>query len=192
MISKHPIIFVIGKLLSDHLESVSEKFLGKVKFVFVGTDENELKNYSAGKKLIVNEGIRDFYVDDSILFLNQKEFDNLQKAILFLLGESTSMIVLFTAEDPLALSVTPMLVRASEETGTDPSFIAVKLQSHEDRVTTENLEFFLKNGYRLYMLEKNDGDFLLKANEEKSKNELLMNVINSLVKSFKQAELKNL
>ncbi|GAB1350129.1 hypothetical protein MASR1M107_23440 [Ignavibacteriales bacterium] len=192
MNSKQPVLFVIGQLLSEHIESIKEKLTDKMKIYFVGTDENELKKFSAGKKLIVNESIRDFYIDDSILFLNQKEFDNLHKAILYLCGDTTSMMVLFAIEDPLALSVTPLFARAADEKEIDPSFIAVKLHKNEDKVTSENLDFFLKNRYRLYLLERAMNDFSLKANEEKSKNELLMIVINSVVKSFKQAELNNL
>jgi len=77
------------------IEKMSSLLGQNVQIVFVGTEEEELKQYTSGKKLIVNEGIRDFYIDESILYLNQTEFDNLEKAITYLISGTKNLFVLF-------------------------------------------------------------------------------------------------
>jgi len=162
----------------------------KIDIVFAGTDEADLKNYTAGKKLIVNEGIRDFYTDDTILFINQKEFDDLKRAIGYLLKGHKAVYVVFMTGDPLSLAVSPMIAQEADELNIKTSFIGVKTEDEDKRVTEENLKYFLKNRYRLYIIDRINNEFSLHANEEDSRDELLIEVINSLVKRFKQAEKK--
>lgn len=190
MSSKTTTIFVIGQVLSVHFNDLAGTFGDKISVIFAGTDENDLKNYSSGKKLIVNEAIRDFYIDDSILFMNQKEFDDLKLAIEYLLKECKAVVVVFMTGDPLSLALTPMLAQASDKLGIDPSFVGVKTEQEDERVTGENLNYFLKNRYRLYLIEKIDNNYSLQANESGPTDELLKSVLNSVVKSFKQAEQK--
>jgi len=190
MNSKKKSVFVIGPRLSVHLNELAGNYGAGVSMIFAGTDETDLKKYTAGKKLIVNEAIRDFYIDESILFMNQKEFDDLRLAIEYLLNDHKSIIVVFMTGDPLSLALTPMLAQAADKLGIDPSFVGVKTEQEDDRVTGENLSYFLKNRYRLYLIEKIDNKYSLQANEEGPTDELLKSVINSVVKSFKQAEQK--
>lgn len=188
--SKKNILFVIGRELSLHVNEMGEDTGDKIDIVFAGTDEADLKNYTAGKKLIVNEGIRDFYTDDSILFINQKEFDDLKRAIGYLLKGHKAVYVVFMTGDPLSLAVSPMIAQEADELNIKTSFIGVKTEDEDKRVTEENLKYFLKNRYRLYIIDRINNEFSLHANEEDSRDELLIEVINSLVKRFKQAEKK--
>lgn len=190
MSSKKTLLFVIGQQLSVHFDEMGGTFGDRLNMIFAGTDEADLKRYSAGKKLIVNEGIRDFYIDDSILFLNQKEFDDLKRAIEYLLKDCGGVFAAFMTGDPLSLAVSPMLAQAADALGIEAGFVGVKTETEDPRVTEENLKYFLKNRYRLYLIEKIDKEFSLQANEEGSTDELLIQVINSIVKSFKQAEQK--
>lgn len=190
MSSKKTLLFVIGQQLSVHFNEMGGAFGDRLSMIFAGTDEADLKRYSAGKKLIVNEGIRDFYIDDSILFLNQKEFDDLKRAIEYLLKDCRGVFAAFMTGDPLALAVSPMLAQAADALGIEAGFIGLKTETEDPVVTEENLKYFLKNRYRLYLIEKNDKEYSLQANEEGSTDELLIKVINSIVKSFKQAEQK--
>jgi len=191
MIYKHPVLFVIGNSLSVIVDKMLSIPGQNVQLVFVGTDEEELKKYSSGKKLIVNEGIRDFYIDESILYLNQTEFDNLEKAITYLISGTKNLFVLFSLSDPLSLAITPILAQSAVRSKCDPSFIGVNMNnynSHEEKIANENINYFLKNRYRFYLIEKEGSNFSLQANEEKSSSELLDEIINSLVKNLKQAE----
>lgn len=190
MSSKKNILFVIGRELSLHVNEMGGDTGDKINIVFAGTDEADLRNYTAGKKLIVNEGIRDFYIDDSILFINQKEFDDLKRAIGYLLKGHKAVYVVFMTGDPLSLAVSPMIAQEADELNIKTSFIGVKTENEDKRVTEENLKYFLKNRYRLYIIDRINNEFSLQANEEDSRDELLIEVINSLVKSFKQAEKK--
>lgn len=191
MIYKHPVLFVIGNSLSVYVEKMAPALRQNTQIVFVGTDENELKQFSSGKKLIINEGIRDFYIDETILYLNQTEFDNLEKAIIYLISGTKNLFVLFSLSDPLSLAITPILAQSAGRSKCDPSFIAVNMKNYdslEEKIANENINYFLKNRYRFYLIEKEENNFSLQANEEKSKSELLDEIINSLVKNLKQAE----
>jgi hypothetical protein len=191
MIYKKPVLFVIGHSLSMLIEKMSSQIGQNTQIVFVGTDETELRTFSSGKKLIVNEGIRDFYIDETILYLNQTEFDNLEKAITYLISGTKNLFVLFSLSDPLSLAITPILAQSAGRSKCDPSFIAVNMNnglSHDEKIANENINYFLKNRYRLYLIEKEENNFSLQANEEKSNSELLDELINSLVKNLKQAE----
>jgi hypothetical protein len=195
MIYKKSLIFVIGKILSDTLEIVGAKKALNADVVFIGTDEGELKNYNSGKKLIVNKSIPDFYIDTSILFINQNEFENLGKAVVFLMKNKKRIFIIFEINDPLSLAVTPIIAQSVEKIDGDSCFIGFNLFNNSEtgvNVCEENLKYFLKNRYRLYLIEKEGKTFSLKANEENAKNEFLMSLIDSLVKEFKQADLSNL
>ncbi|KAB2907312.1 MAG: hypothetical protein LC102_06735 [Ignavibacteriales bacterium] len=188
MNSERTTLFVIGAKLSNCTENFVSSLPKGMSLVHVGTDPEELKQFSSGRKLIVNGGIRDFYTDDSVLFVNQKEFDNLLLAIEYFLKDQKAMICLFATGDPLSLAITPMLARVSDEKDIDASFLGVKTEEEDRRITEETLNYFLKNRYRLYLLEREDGDFSLQANEEKINDTSFKSVINLVVKSFKQAE----
>lgn len=190
MTSKNTTLFIIGRQLSVHFNEMAGIFGDHVNMIFAGTDETDLKNYSSGKKLIVNEAIRDYYIDDSILLMNQKEFDDLRLAIEYLVKDTKRVVAVFMTGDPLSLAVTPVLAQASDKLGIDAGFIGMKTEEENERVTKDNLQYFLKNRYRLYLIEKIENNYSLQANEEGPADDLLKLVINSTVKSFKQAEQK--
>ncbi|KAA0252797.1 MAG: hypothetical protein EDM75_11995, partial [Chlorobiota bacterium] len=161
MTSKNTTLFIIGRQLSVHFNEMAGIFGDHVNMIFAGTDENDLRNYTVGKKLIVNEAIRDYYIDDSILLMNQKEFDDLRLAIEYLVKDTKRVVAVFMTGDPLSLAVTPVLAQASDKLGIDAGFIGMKTEEENERVTKDNLQYFLKNRYRLYLIEKIENNYSL-------------------------------